>query len=97
MIAEVNGGIRLEVGYDSSISSSFYQPFDVEQKYFVEPELIGNRSAENIFIDGDHVATARFVDLGGKIDLGWNASRTTQLRGRLLGQPSTDLNPDRAA
>ena len=71
----------LEIGYESSISSSFYQPFDVAQKYFVEPELLANRSAENIFIDGDHVATARFVDLGGRVDLGWNASRTTQLRG----------------
>jgi NTE family protein len=70
----------LEIGYDSSISSSFYQPFDAAQKYFVEPELLASRSAENIFIDGDHVATARFVDLGGKIDLGWNANRTTQLR-----------------
>ncbi len=78
-----NGGQwrnTLEIGYESSLASSFYQPLDVTQTYFVEPELLATRSVENIFLDGDHVATARFVDLGGRIDLGWNANRVTQLR-----------------
>ena len=37
---------ELKLGYDSAISSSFYQPLDVRQAYFVEPKLLFNRSTE---------------------------------------------------
>jgi NTE family protein len=70
----------LEVGYESQLSSSFYQPFDHEQRFFVEPELSASRTAENLFNDGHHVATYRFIDLGGRVDLGWNLSHAGQLR-----------------
>jgi len=70
----------IQVGYESELSTSFYQPLDLAQRYFVEPELFASRSSENLFNDGDHVATYRFVDIGGRIDLGWNLARSGQLR-----------------
>ncbi len=71
---------ELKLGYDSSLSSSFYQPLDVRQAYFVEPKLLFNRSTENLYLDGDHVATVRFEDLGGRVDLGWNMAHAAQVR-----------------
>jgi len=70
----------LEVGYDTSISTSLYQPFDVGQKFFVEPELFAGQTLTNLFLDGDHVATVQFKDLGGRVDLGWNLQKAAQLR-----------------
>jgi NTE family protein len=71
---------NLQVGYETLISTSLYQPFDVGQRYFVEPELFASRSAEDLYFDGQHIATYRFVDLGGQIDLGWNLGQVAQLR-----------------
>lgn len=71
---------NFQVGYESQLSTSLYQPFDVAQRYFVEPGLIASRSAEDLYNDGQHIATYRFVDLGGQVDLGWNLGRDAQLR-----------------
>lgn len=71
---------NVQVGYESLLSTSLYQPFDVAQRYFVEPKLIASRSAEDLYNDGHHVATYRFVDIGGQIDLGWNPGHNAQLR-----------------
>jgi NTE family protein len=70
----------LEIGYETSISTSLYQPFDVAQHFFVEPELFAGQTLENLFIDGDHVATVEFRDLGGRLDFGWNLRHAAQLR-----------------
>jgi len=69
-----------EIGYETSIATSLYQPFDVGQQFFVEPKLFAGQTLENLFLDGDHVATVEFRDLGGRLDLGWNIQRATQLR-----------------
>ena len=71
---------NVQVGYESLISTSLYQPIDVAQRFFVEPGLLASRSAEDLYSDGDHVATYRFVDYGGRVEAGWNLSRAAQLR-----------------
>lgn len=71
---------HLQVGYETLISTSFYQPLDVAQRFFVEPGLFALRSAEDVFDDGDRVATYRFVDIGGRLDLGVDLGPTAQLR-----------------
>ena len=71
---------NLQLGYLSQLSTSLYQPFDVAQRFFVEPGLLAGRSVEDVFIDGDNIATYHFVDYGGRVDLGWNISRAAQLR-----------------
>ena len=57
-----------------------YQPFDVPQRFFVEPDLFASRSVEDVYIDGENIATYHFVDYGGRVDFGWNISRFAQLR-----------------
>ncbi len=70
----------LEVGYETSLSTSFYQPLDVGQQFFVEPKLLAGQTLENLFLDGDHVATVEFRDLGGRLDFGWNLPHAAQVR-----------------
>jgi NTE family protein len=70
----------IEIGYETSIATSFYQPFDVGQQFFVEPKLFAGQTLENLFLDGDHVATVEFRDMGGRVDLGWNLLKAAQLR-----------------
>jgi len=71
---------NLQLGYLSQLSTSLYQPFDVAQRFFVEPGLTASRSVEDAYIDSEHIATYHFVDYGGRMDLGWNISRSAQVR-----------------
>lgn len=84
---------QLQIGDDSLITTSFYQPFDVAQRTFVEPGLFGERHVEDIYNDGDRIATYEFIDFGGRLDFGWNASRYAQLRaGYLFDQRKTHVD-----
>jgi NTE family protein len=71
---------NVQVGYEAVLSSSLYQPFDVAQRFFVEPGVFASRTAEDLYVDTERVAEYRFTDLGGKIDLGVNLGQTGQLR-----------------
>jgi NTE family protein len=71
---------RLQIGDESLLITSFYQPFDVGQKTFVEPGAFANRLVEDVYLRGDRIATHEFIDLGGRLDFGWNLSRNAQLR-----------------
>ena len=71
---------ELQFGYFSNFSTSFYQPLDIAQRFFVEPKAILTRSWEDIFVDGDRVASYNFGDLGGKADFGVNLSDDAQVR-----------------
>ncbi len=68
------------LGYESKLATSLYQPLDVAQRFFVEPGLFAVRSAEDLYNDLHRTAVYRFIDYGGRVDLGWNLSRTAQLR-----------------
>ena len=71
---------HVQVGYESLLTTSFYQPIDVAQRYFVEPALFGVRSVEDVYVDNERIAVYRFADLGGNIDFGVNIGRTSQVR-----------------
>jgi len=71
---------NLQIGYETIVETSLYQPLDVPQRYFVEPRLFASRSVENLFDDGDWIALYRFIDVGGQLDFGMNLGSTTQLR-----------------
>ena len=70
----------IQVGYDSLFRTSWYQPFDVAQRFFVEPGLFATRSIEDLYVDTERVAQYRFMDVGGDIDFGVNVGRTGQFR-----------------
>ena len=48
---------------------------------------------EDLYNDGERIATYQFIDVGGRIDFGWNTSRYTQLRfGYLFDQRKTRID-----
>jgi NTE family protein len=84
---------QLQIGDESSLETSFYQPLDVAQRTFVEPGAFVERIVEDLYDQGERIATYGFIDLGGRIDLGLNANRYTQLRlGYLFDQRKTRID-----
>jgi len=71
---------EVQLGYFNNVSTSFYQPLDVAQTLFVEPRAFWTRSWEDVFLDNERLATYRFSDWGGALDLGTNLSDHAQLR-----------------
>ena len=89
---------QLQIGDESLITTSFYQPFDVAQHTFIEPSAFGKRIVEDLYNKGDRIATYEFVDFGGRVELGWNASRYAQVRaGYLYDQRKTRIDTGLAA
>ena len=81
---------QIQIGDESFLTTSFYQPLDVAQRTFVEPGLFVERLVEDLYNDGERIATYQFIDFGGRIDFGWNSSRYAQLRlGYLFDQRKT--------
>ncbi len=83
---------RFQIGSNSLIETSLYQPLDVGQKYFVEPALLARRTLEDVYNDSERVARYYFIDSGGRLDIGadlghnaqatvgyWSYSRRAQL------------------
>ena len=84
---------QIQIGDESFLTTSFYQPLDVAQRTFVEPGLFVERLVEDLYNDGERIATYQFIDVGGRIDFGWNTSRYTQLRlGYLFDQRKTRID-----
>ena len=71
---------EIQLGYFNNLSTSFYQPLDVNQRFFVEPKAIFTRSWEDVFYDNERLATYKFTDRGGTVDIGANLSRDAQIR-----------------
>jgi NTE family protein len=71
---------EVQLGYYNNVSTSFYQPLNVAQTFFIEPRVFWTRSFEDLFIDQDRRATYRFSDWGGALDLGANLSDDAQVR-----------------
>jgi NTE family protein len=71
---------ELQLGTVQFLATSFYQPLDVAQRFFVEPKIFWNRDWENVFYYGAEIARYRFADRGGGLDFGVNVSNQAQLR-----------------
>jgi NTE family protein len=71
---------ELQLGTNSELTTSLYQPLDVAQTFFVEPRAFVSRTYENLYIDQERIANYRFDDLGGRMDLGVNFGTRAQLR-----------------
>lgn len=71
---------EVQLGYFNNVSTSFYQPLEVSQRYFIEPKATWMRSWEDIFIDNDRVARYRFSDVGANLDFGINLNDNAQVR-----------------
>jgi len=71
---------EVQLGYFNNVSTSFYQPLDVAQRFFVEPRAFFTRSWEDVFLDNERLSRYRFSDFGGALELGTNLSDDAQLR-----------------
>jgi NTE family protein len=71
---------NVQIGYESLFTTSWYQPFDVAQRWFVEPGLFADRTFEDVYVDSDRVAEYSFIDVGGHLDFGVNLGDSAQAR-----------------
>ncbi len=71
---------QLQLGSETQFSTSFYQPLTISQVFFVEPSAGFYRTLEDVFNDGDRVASYEFNNLGAGIDFGVNLSNQAQVR-----------------
>jgi len=83
---------EVQLGYYNNLSTAFYQPLDVAQRFFVEPRAFYVRSWEDVFLDNERLATYKFSDLGANIDLGANLGDDAQVRiGYLYTERKTEV------
>jgi NTE family protein len=78
---ELHGSAML--GRTSGLTLSLYQPLTVQQQWFVEPGLVGKSSLEDIYSDGDAVASYQFNKAFGALDLGRVFGSRAELRAGL--------------
>jgi NTE family protein len=71
---------ELQLGYYNVVSTSFYQPLDVAQHFFVEPRAFYTRSYEDVFSDNERLAVYTFDDIGAQVDFGANIGKFGQVR-----------------
>ena len=71
---------EIQAGGETFVSTSLYQPLDVQQRWFVEPRILWKSSEEDVFYDNERIAAYRFGDLMGQVDVGVNFGRAAQLR-----------------
>jgi NTE family protein len=65
------------------LQTDLYQPFDVRQRFFIQPTLQYQRDLENIYDDGDRIASYIVREAFAQLDLGVNFGTSTQLRAGL--------------
>ena len=70
----------LQAGRTAFASTQFYQPLDVQQRFFVQPILMLKSSTQDIYDDGSREAVYVMREAYGEIDLGANIGTHAQLR-----------------
>ncbi|MEJ2256709.1 MAG: patatin-like phospholipase family protein [Woeseiaceae bacterium] len=70
----------IQFGRQAFVTTDFYQPLDVEQRYFVQPMFMAENRLEDLYVDEDRAATYRISDVYGQIDFGLNLGTRLQMR-----------------
>jgi NTE family protein len=71
---------RLALGSFTGLETSLYQPLNVSQIFFIEPQASVSRSLEYVYSDYHRVAQYTFKDFGGRFDFGANLAESGQIR-----------------
>jgi NTE family protein len=71
---------ELQIGSETLLATSLYQPVDVAHRFFIEPRAAFSRALEDLFVDNERVARYEFKDLIGQVDVGVNMGRYAQVR-----------------
>jgi len=70
----------LQLGRQTVLSTDFYQPLDVRQRFFVQPIALAQDDFEDVYLDGDRVARYLQRERYGQVDVGMNFGTRAQLR-----------------
>jgi NTE family protein len=70
----------IQFGRQAFVTTDFYQPLDVEQRFFVQPIFMAENGLEDLYVDEDRAATYRISDVYGQVDLGLNLGTRLQMR-----------------
>jgi NTE family protein len=70
----------VQIGFQSIARTGFYQPFDVRQRFFVQPFIEYQRNLEDVYDDGDRRARYVLQENFAQVDLGMNLGTRAQLR-----------------
>ncbi len=78
----LGGELRVigSIGREDEISIDFYQPVDLEARWFVEPQLYWRRQNFNLWVDDVNIAELQIHGWGSKFGIGRNFSTTDRLR-----------------
>ena len=71
---------EMQIGGQTLLSTSLFQPLDAAHRFFVEPQITFSRSLEDLFVDDERVARYIFGDFGGVLDFGVNIGPYAQAR-----------------
>jgi NTE family protein len=71
---------ELQIGNETLLKTSWFQPLDAAHRFFIEPHILYSRSVEDVFNDDERVARYRFDDAAALIDVGVNLGRYAQAR-----------------
>ncbi len=83
----------LQIGTLALFDSSLYQPLNVRQSVFVQPDFFASRSIEDLYNDSQRIARYFFIDRGMRLDAGANLSLNTQLRlGYWIDKRNTEVD-----
>ncbi|MBT8444322.1 MAG: BamA/TamA family outer membrane protein, partial [Gammaproteobacteria bacterium] len=67
-------------GRQTILMTDFYQPFDVRQRFFVQPSLKWESNLQDIYLSGEREARYFLSQLRGALDVGMNFGTRAQLR-----------------
>lgn len=71
---------EVQIGGESLLSTSLFQPLDEAHRFFVEPRAYFSRSIEDVFNQEERIARYQFEDVAGLLDVGVNLGRYAQAR-----------------
>jgi hypothetical protein len=71
---------EVQVGGQTLITTSLFQPLDAAHRFFVEPARTSRVSIEDVFFDDERIARYQFEDLAAQLDVGLNVGRYAQAR-----------------
>jgi NTE family protein len=69
-----------QLGRQTLLKTDFYQPFDMRQRFFVQPSVKYQSDLQDIYLDGEREARYFLSQFHGAVDLGVNFGTRAQLR-----------------
>lgn len=83
---DLGGELRvdLRLGAEARAAAEFYQPFDVEQHFFIAPRIEGSRRWFAVYEDGHEIARFDEVTRAVGLDVGANFAHIAELRTGLV-------------